>query len=129
MAKKENKQENIGIESIKKELMSQISGLVEVNTDQTGIHLTKEIEGKKNAVNVYIHQSDKDGKVTIEIQLLAKPIVNTVKKIETTITGKHGNVILAIKQAIRSCRILHGIKMEVDSIIEDFEDSGKEKIC
>lgn len=126
MAKKAVEQTVSGITNIKTELMAQITGLTEVNTDQADICLTREISGKKNAVNVYIHQSDKDGKVTIEIQLLAKPIVNTVKKIETTITGKHGNVILAIKQAIRSCRILHGIKMEVDSIIEDFEDSGKE---
>ena len=37
MAKKEHKQENIGIENIKKELMSQITGLIEVDTDQADI--------------------------------------------------------------------------------------------
>ena len=128
MAKKTVEQQTVSrIESIKTELMTQITGLTEVDTDQADtIHLTKEMSGKKNAVNVYIHQPDKDGKVMVEIQLLAKPITNTTKKIETVITGKHGNVISAIKQAIRSCRILHGIKMEIDSIVEDFEASGKE---
>ena len=126
MAKKIVKQAILGIESVKSELMAQITGLTEVDTDQAGICLTREISRKNNAVNVCIHQPDKDGKVMIEIQLLAKPIVNTTKKIETIITGKHSNVILAIKRAIRSCRILHGIRMEIDSIIEDFEESGKE---
>lgn len=120
MAKKENKQENIGIESIKKELMSQVIGLVEVNTDQTGIHLTKEIEEKKNAVNVHVQASSEDDTSLVEVQLLAKPFVNEIKKIETKISGKHSDIVLLIKKAIRSCRMLHGIKMEIDSIVSDF---------
>lgn len=67
MAKKTTEQPVSGIEKIKNELMAQITGLIEVQTDQTGIQLTKEIEGKKNAVNVHINQPDKDGKVLIEI--------------------------------------------------------------
>ena len=123
MAKKENKQENIGIENIKKELMSQITGLVEVNTDQTVIRLTREIEGKKNAVNVYIHQPDSDGKVLIEIQLLVKPIANGIKKIETTLTAKQIELISTTKRTICYCRILNGIKAEIESIVKDFEAS------
>lgn len=120
MAKKEHKQENIGIENIKKELMSQVTGLIEVDTDQTDIHLTKEICGKKLAVNVCIRASGKDDMALIEVQLLAKPFVNEIKKIETKISGKHGDTVLLIKKAIRSCRMLHGIKIEIDSIVSDF---------
>lgn len=123
MAKKEHKQENVGIENIKKELMSQVTGLTEVDTDQTGIHLTKEIEGKKNAVNVHINQPDKDGKVLIEIQLLVKPIANGIKKIETTLTAKQIELISTTKQSICYCRILNGIKAEIESIVKDFEAS------
>ena len=103
--------------------MSQITGLVEVNTDQTGIHLTKEIEGKKNAVNVHINQPDKDGKVIIEIQLLVKPIANGIKKIETTLTAKQIELISTTKRTICYCRILNGIKTEIESIVKDFEAS------
>ena len=120
MAKKEYKQENIGIENIKEELVSQISGLVEVQSDQANIQLTKEIYGKKIAVNVYIHASSEDDMALIEVQLLAKPFVNEAKKIETKISGKHSDTVLLIKKAIRSCRMLHGIKIEIDSIVNDF---------
>lgn len=120
MAKKENKQENIRIESIKKELMSQISGLVEVQSDQAYIQLTKEADGKKNAVNVYLHASSEDDTALIEVQLLAKPFVNEIRKTKTRISGKHSDTVLLIKKAIRSCRMLHGIKIEIDSIVSDF---------
>lgn len=120
MAKKEHKQENVGVESIKKELMSQVTGLTEVDTDQADIHLTKEIEGKKNAVNVSIQASSKDDMALVEVQLLAKPFVNEIKKIETKISGKHNDVVSLIKKAIYSCRMLHGIKIEIDSIVSDF---------
>ena len=120
MVKKEHKQENAGTENIKKELMSQITGLIEVDTDQADIQLTREICGKKIAVNVYIQALGDDGMAQIEVQLLAKPFVNETKKIETKVSGKHSNVILLIKKAIRSCRILHGIKIEIDSIVSDF---------
>lgn len=123
MAKKENKQENIGIESIKKELMSQITGLIEVDTDQADIQLTREIYGKKIAVNVCIQASGKDDMALIEVQLLAKPFVNETKKIETKVSGKHSDVVSLIKKAIYSCRMLHGIKIEIDSIVSDFEAS------
>ena len=101
--------------------MAQITGLVEVQTDQADIHLTKEIEGKKNAVNVHIHQPDKNGKVLIEIQLLVKPIANGIKKIETTLTAKQIELISTTKRTICYCRILNGIKAEIDSIVKDFE--------
>ena len=120
MVKKENKQENVGIENIKKELMSQITGLIEAQTDQAYIHLTKEICGKKIAVNVYLHASSEDDAALIEVQLLAKPFVNEIRKIKTRISGKHGDAVLLIKKAVRSCRMLHGIKIEIDSIISDF---------
>ena len=123
MAKKENKQENIGIESIKKELVSQISGLIEVQADQESIQLTKEICGKKIAVNVFLYHSNKDGKVLVEIQLLAKPIVNVIKKVEITITAKQNELISTVKRSICYCRILSGIKIEIDSIVKDFEAS------
>lgn len=123
MAKKENKQENIGIENIKKELISQIAGLVEVQTDQTDIHLAKEICGKKLAVNVCIHASSENNMALIEVQLLAKPLVNEIRKVKTRISGKHGDTVLLVKKAIRSCRMLHGIKIEIDSIVSDFEAS------
>ena len=123
MAKKEHKQENVGIENIKKELMSQITGLVEVDMDQADIQLTKEICGKKIAVNVSIQASGEDDTALIEVQLLAKPFVNETKKIETKVSGKHNDVILLIKKAIYSCRMLHGVKMEIDSIVSDFEAS------
>ena len=96
--------------------MSQITGLVEVQTDQAYIQLTKEADGKKNAVNVFIHHPDKDGKVLVEIQLLAKPIVNVI-----TITAKQNELISTVKRSICYCRILSGIKMEIDSIVKDFE--------
>lgn len=120
MAKKENKQENIGIENIKKELISQITGLAEIQSDQADIQLTKEICGKKIAVNVCIRALGEDDMALIEVQLLAKPFVNETKKIETKISGKHSDVILLIKKAVRSCRMLHGIKIEIDSIVNDF---------
>lgn len=120
MAKKEHKQENVGIENIKKELISQITGLTEVQADQEGVQLTKEIYGKKIAVNVCIQASGKDDMALIEVQLLAKPFVNETKKIETKISGKHSDTVLLIKKAIRSCRMLHGIKIEIDSIVSDF---------
>lgn len=121
MGKKEHKQKNVGIESIKKELVSQITGLTEVQTDQEGgVQLTKEICGKKLAVNVSIRASGKDDMALIEVQLLAKPFVNETKKIETKISGKHSDTVLLIKKAIRSCRMLHGIKIEIDSIVSDF---------
>lgn len=123
MVKKENKQENAGTENIKKELMSQITGLVEVPSEQEIIHLAKEIYGKKIAVNVYIQASGKDDTALIEVQLLAKPFVNEAKKIETKVSGKHNDVISLVKKAIRSCRMLHGIKIEIDSIVSDFEAS------
>lgn len=120
MAKKEHKQENISIENIKKELVSQISGLAEIPTDQAGIQLTKETCGKKLAVNVCIQASGEDDMALIEVQLLAKPFVNEIRKIKTRISGKHGDTVLLIKKAIRSCRMLHGIKIEIDSIVSDF---------
>ena len=123
MAKKEHKQENISTENIKKELVSQISGLAEIQSDQEGIHLTKEICGKKLAVNVHIQASSEDDVALVEVQLLAKPFVNEIKKIETKISGKHSGVILLIKKAIYSCRMLHGVKIEIDSIVSDFEAS------
>lgn len=123
MTKKEHKQGNISIENIKKELVSQITGLTEVQSDQEGIHLTKEIYGKKIAVNVCIQASGKDDMVLVEVQLLAKPFVNETKKIETRTSGKHNDVVSLIKKAIRSCRMLHGIKIEIDSIVSDFEAS------
>lgn len=122
MAKKEHKQENVSIENIKKELVSQISGLTEVQSDQADIiQLTKEICGKKLAVNVSIQASSEDDTALIEVQLLAKPFVNETKKIETKISGKHSDTVLLIKKAIRSCRMLHGIKIEIDSIVSDFK--------
>ena len=123
MAKKDNKQKDIGIENIKKELVSQITGLVETPSDQEGIQLTKEICGKKLAVNVSIQASGEDDTTLIEVQLLAKPFVNETKKIETKVSGKHNDVISLVKKAIRSCRMLHGIKIEIDSIVKDFEAS------
>lgn len=123
MAKKEHKQANISIENIKKELVSQISGLVEVQTEQEGIQLTKEICGKKLAVNVCIRASSEDDMALIEVQLLAKPFVNEIRKTKTRISGKHSDTVLLIKKAIRSCRMLHGIKIEIDSIVSDFEAS------
>lgn len=120
MAKKEHKQGNISIENIKKELLSQITGLVEVQSDQADIHLTKEIYGKKLAVNVSIQASSDDDMAQIEVQLLAKPFVNEIRKVKTRISGKHGDTVLLIKKAIRSCRMLHGIKIEIDSIVSDF---------
>lgn len=123
MVKKENKQENAGTENIKKELMSQITGLTEVQTDQADIQLTREVCGKKIAVNVSIQASSEDDTALVEVQLLAKPFVNETKKIETKISGKHSDTVLLIKKAIRSCRMLHGIKIEIDSIVSDFEAS------
>ena len=120
MAKKEHKQGNISIENIKKELLSQITGLVEVQSDQADIHLTKEIYGKKLAVNVSIQASSDDDMAQIEVQLLAKPFVDEIRKVKTRISGKHGDTVLLIKKAIRSCRMLHGIKIEIDSIVSDF---------
>lgn len=120
MAKKEHKQGNISIENIKEELISQITGLVEVQSDQEGIQLTKEIYGKKLAVNVSIQASGEDDMALIEVQLLAKPFVNETKKIETKVSGKHSDVVSLIKKAIYSCRMLHGIKIEIDSIVSDF---------
>lgn len=120
MGKKEHKQENIGIENVKKELVSQITGLTEVQADQDGMQLTKEIYGKKIAVNVSIQASGEDDMALIEVQLLAKPFVNEIRKIKTRISGKHSDTILLIKKAIRSCRMLHGIKIEIDSIVSDF---------
>ena len=120
MTKKEHKQGNISMESIKRELVSQITGLTEVQTDQADIYLTKEICGKKLAVNVSIQASGEDDMAQIEVQLLAKPFVNETKKIETKISGKHGDIVLLVKKAIRSCRMLHGIKIEIDSIVSDF---------
>ena len=103
--------------------MAQITGLVEIQTDQAYIHLTKEADGKKNAVNVFLYHPDKDGKVLVEIQLLAKPIVNVIKKVEITITAKQNELISTVKRSICYCRILSGIKMEIDSIVKDFEAS------
>ena len=123
MAKKEHKQGNISIENIKKELVSQISGLVEVQTEQESVQLTREICGKKLAVNVSIQTSGEDDVASIEVQLLAKPFVNKIKKIETKISGKHNDVISLVKKAIYSCRMLHGVKIEIDSIVSDFEAS------
>ena len=123
MTKKEHKQENISTENIKKELVSQISGLAEIQSDQENVHLTKEIYGKKIAVNVCIQASGKDDMALVEVQLLAKPFVNEIKKIETKISGKHSDTVLLIKKAIYSCRMLHGVKMEIDSIVSDFEAS------
>lgn len=123
MVRKENKQESVGTENIKKELMSQITGLIEVDTDQADIQLTREICGKKIAVNVYIQALGDDGMAQIEVQLLAKPFVNETKKIETKVSGKHSDVVSLIKKAIYSCRMLHGVKIEIDSIVSDFEAS------
>lgn len=123
MAKKTIEQSVSGIEKIKNELMAQITGLVEIQTDQAYIHLTKEADGKKNAVNVFLYRPDKDGKVLVEIQLLAKPIVNVIKKVEITITAKQNELISTVKRSICYCRILSGIKMEIDSIVKDFEAS------
>ena len=123
MAKKTTEQPVSGIENIKEELIRQITGLVEVQTDQAYIQLTKEADGKKTAVNVYIHQPDSDGKVLIEIQLLVKPIAKGIKKIETTLTAKQIELISTTKRSICYCRILSGIKMEIDSIVKDFEAS------
>lgn len=123
MVRKENKQESVGTENIKKELMSQITGLIEVDTDQADIQLTREIYGKKIAVNVYIQALGDDGMAQIEVQLLAKPFVNETKKIETKVSGKHSDVVSLIKKAIYSCRMLHGVKIEIDSIVSDFEAS------
>lgn len=120
MARKEYKQENVSIENIKEELISQIIGLTEVQSDQEGVQLTKEICGKKLAVNVCIRASSEDDMALIEVQLLAKPFVNETKKIETKVSGKHSDTVLLIKKAIRSCRMLHGIKIEIDSIVSDF---------
>ena len=120
MAKKEHKQGNISIENIKQEFVSQVTGLTEVQADQEGVQLTKEIYGRKLAVNVSIQAPSEDDMALIEIQLLAKPFVNETKKIKTRISGKHNDVILLIKKAIRSCRMLHGIKIEIDSIVSDF---------
>ena len=120
MAKKTVEKQVLGIGKIKNELMAQITGLVEIPTDQEGIQLTKEICGKKLAVNVSIQASSEDDTALIEVQLLAKPFVNETKKIETRISGKHGDTVLLIKKAIRSCRMLHGIKIEIDSIVSDF---------
>ena len=103
--------------------MAQITGFVEISTDQEGIRLTREIDGKKHAVNVHIHQPGEDGKVLVEIQLLAKPIVNVIKKVEITITAKQNELISTVKRSICYCRILSGIKMEIDSIVKDFEAS------
>jgi len=123
MAKKTTEQPVSGIENIKEELIRQITGLVEVQTDQAYIQLTKEADGKKTAVNVFLYHPDKDGKVLVEIQLLAKPIVNVIKKVEITITAKQNELISTVKRSICYCRILSGIKMEVDSIVKDFEAS------
>lgn len=123
MAKKTIEQSVSGIENIKEELIRQITGLVEVQTDQAYIQLTKEADGKKNAVNVFLYHPDKDGKVLVEIQLLAKPIVNVIKKVEITITAKQNELISTVKRSICYCRILSGIKMEIDSIVKDFEAS------
>lgn len=123
MAKKEHKQENVGIENIKEEFVSQITGLTEVQSDQEGVQLTKEVCGKKLAVNVSIQASNEDDTALIEVQLLAKPLVNEIRKIKTRISGKHGDTVLLIKKAIRSCRMLHGVKIEIDSIVSDFEAS------
>lgn len=101
--------------------MANITGLVEVQTNQADIQLTKEIDGKKLAVNVSIQASGEDDTALIEVQLLAKPFVNETKKIETKISGKHSDVILLIKKAVYSCRMLHGIKIEIDSIVSDFD--------
>jgi hypothetical protein len=120
VVKKENKQENAGTENIKKELMSQITGLTEVQTDQADIQLTREVCGKKIAVNVSIQASSEDDTALIEVQLLAKPFVNEIRRVKTRISGKHGDIVLLIKKAIRSCRMLHGIKIEIDSIVSDF---------
>ena len=120
MTKKEHKQGNISIENIKKELVSQVSGLVEVQTEQESVQLTREICGKKLAVNVCIQASGKDDMALIEVQLLAKPFVNEIIKVKTRISGKHSDIVLLIKKAIRSCRMLHGIKIEIDSIVSDF---------
>lgn len=121
MAKKEHKQGNIGIENIKKELVSQITGLTEIQSDQEGIQLTKEVCGKKLAVNVSIQASSEDDMALIEVQLLAKPFVNEIRKVKAKISGKHSDTVLLIKKAIRSCRMLHGIKIEIDSIVSDFD--------
>lgn len=123
MAKKEYKQESVGIENIKKELVSQITGLTEVQSDQEGVQLTKEICGKKLAVNVSIQASGEDDMALIEVQLLAKPFVNEARKTKTRISGKHSDTVLLIKKAIYSCRMLHGVKIEIDSIVSDFEAS------
>ena len=123
MAKKTVEEQVLGIENIKEELIRQITGLVEVQTNQAYIQLTKEADGKKTAVNVFFYHPDKDGNVLVEIQLLAKPIVNVIKKVEITITAKQNELISTVKRSICYCRILSGIKMEIDSIVKDFEAS------
>lgn len=121
MAKKTVEKQVSGIENIKNEVMAQITGFVEIPTDQEGIRLTREIDGKKHAVNVHINQPGEDGKVVVEIQLLAKPIVNVIKKIEITLDAKQYEIISTLKRSICYCRILSGIKAEIESIIKDFE--------
>ena len=123
MAKKTIEQPISGIEIIKNALMAQISGLTEVQSDQAGIQLTKEVCGKKLAVNVCIRASSDDDTAQIEVQLLAKPFVNEIKNVKTKISGKHSDTVLLVKKAIRSCRMLHGVKIEIDSIVKDFEAS------
>ena len=103
--------------------MSQITGLTEVQTDQADIQLTREVCGKKIAVNVSIQASSEDDTALVEVQLLAKPLVNEIRKVKAKISGKHSDTVLLIKKAIRSCRMLHGIKIEIDSIVSDFEAS------
>lgn len=120
MAKKIVEKQVLGIENIKNEVMAQITGFVEISTDQEGIRLTREIDGKKLAVNVSIQASSEDDMALIEVQLLAKPFVNEVRKVKAKVSGKHGDTVLLIKKAIRSCRMLHGIKIEIDSIVSDF---------
>lgn len=101
--------------------MAQITGFVEISTDQEGIRLTREIDGKKHAVNVHIHQPGEDGKVVVEIQLLTKPIVNVTKGFVTILDAKQYEIISTLKRSICYCRILSGIKAEIESIIKDFE--------
>lgn len=121
MAKKTIEQPVSGIENIKNEVMAQITGFVETPTDQDGIRLTREIDGKKHAVNVHIHQPDENGKVVVEVQLLTKPIVNVTKGVVTTLDAKQYEIISTLKRSICYCRILSGIKAEIESIIKDFE--------
>jgi hypothetical protein len=121
VAKKTIEQSVSGIENIKNEIMAQITGFVEISTDQEGIRLTREIDGKKHAVNVHIHQPGEDGKVVVEIQLLTKPIVNVTKGFVTILDAKQYEIISTLKRSICYCRILSGIKAEIESIIKDFE--------